>query len=278
MSIENPILSDLLNPVVDICIGAGEAILEIYNSDDFVNATDVQTKGDDSPLTKADLAAHKHIVAALSELTPNIPILSEESAAIDWETRRSWERYWLVDPLDGTKEFIKRNGEFTVNIALIEKHEAILGVVHVPAKSESYYAARDVGAYKRDAEGTNHFIQVRKPANKKPIVVGSRSHQSEALKTYLDTLGEHEMTPMGSSLKLCLVAEGAADLYPRLGLTSEWDTAAAQAVVEIAGGEVVTADRNPLLYNSKESLLNPWFMVFGDSTHDWCKGMPEQTD
>ncbi len=208
MSTENPVLSDLLNPVVDICVGAGEAILEIYNSDDFVNATDVQTKGDDSPLTKADLAAHKHIVAALEKLTPEIPILSEESANIDWATRKSWKRYWLVDPLDGTKEFIKRNGEFTVNIALIDTHEAVLGVVHVPAQNQTYYAARDVGAYKRDAEGVNHFIQVRKPANKKPIVVGSRSHQSDALKTYLAQLGPHEMTPMGSSLKLCLVAEG----------------------------------------------------------------------
>lgn len=277
MTDQSPILSDLVQPVVDICVDAGNAILEIYNSDDFVNATDVQTKGDDSPLTKADLAAHKRIVAALEKLTPEIPILSEESASVDWPTRKSWQRYWLVDPLDGTKEFIKRNGEFTVNIALIDTHEAVLGVVHVPAKNETYYAARDVGAYKRDAEGTNHFIQVRKNANKKPIVVGSRSHQSDALKTYLDTLGEHEMTPMGSSLKLCLVAEGEADLYPRLGPTSEWDTAAAQAVVEVAGGEVVTADRNPLLYNSKESLLNPWFMVFGDSTHDWCKGLPEES-
>ena len=276
MSIDNPVLSDLLNPLVDICVGAGNEILEIYNSEDFVNATDVQTKGDDSPLTKADLAAHNHIDAALAELTPNIPVLSEESADISWEVRKTWDRYWLVDPLDGTKEFIKRNGEFTVNVALIEKHEAVMGVVHVPAKNETYYAARDVGAYKRDTEGTNHFIQVRKPANKTPIVVGSRSHQSAEMQQYLDTLGSYEITPMGSSLKLCLVAEGVADLYPRLGLTSEWDTAAAQAVVEIAGGEVVTADRNPLLYNTKESFLNPWFMVFGDAGQDWCKGLPEQ--
>lgn len=277
MSIENPVLSDLLNPVVDISVGAGSAILEIYNSDDFVNATDVQAKGDDSPLTKADLAAHNYIVAALEKLTPNIPILSEESAAISWETRKSWQRYWLVDPLDGTKEFIKRNGEFTVNIALIEKHEAVLGVVHVPAKNVTYFAARDVGAYKRDTKGTNHFIQALKPARKVPVVVGSRSHQSDAMAGYLEKLGPHEITAMGSSLKLCLIAEGAADLYPRLGLTSEWDTAAAQAVVEIAGGEVVTADRNPLLYNSKDNLLNPWFMVFGDAGRDWCKDMPEQS-
>lgn len=276
MSIDNPVLSDLLNPLVDICVGAGNKILEIYNSDDFVNATDVQTKGDDSPLTKADLAAHHHIVDALAALTPNIPVLSEESADISWETRKSWHRYWLVDPLDGTKEFIKRNGEFTVNVALIEAHEAVMGVVHVPAKDETYYAARDVGAYKRDAEGTNHFIQVRKPSNKVPVIVGSRSHQSAEMQQYLDTLGKYEMTPMGSSLKLCLIAEGAADLYPRLGLTSEWDTAAAQAVVEIAGGEVVTTDRKPLLYNTKENLLNPWFMVFGDDTHDWCKGLSAQ--
>lgn len=276
MSIDNPVLSDLLNPLVDICVGAGNKILEIYNSDDFINATDVQTKGDDSPLTKADLAAHHHIADALAELTPNIPVLSEESADISWEVRKTWDRYWLVDPLDGTKEFIKRNGEFTVNVALIENHEAVMGVVHVPAKDETYYAARDVGAYKRDTEGTNHFIQVRKPANKTPVVVGSRSHQSAEMQQYLDTLGQYEMTPMGSSLKLCLVAEGVADIYPRLGLTSEWDTAAAQAVVEIAGGEVVTADRNPLLYNTKESFLNPWFMVFGDAGRDWCDGLPEQ--
>jgi len=255
---------NLLNNIEILAINAGTAILEIYNSSDF----GVEIKDDDSPLTKADLAAHNVIVKGLSELTPNIPILSEESTDIDFKERSSWNKYWLVDPLDGTKEFIKRNGEFTVNIALIENGQPTLSVVFVPVTAIAYTAAKGYGAFK-NINGNRTQIKTHKPARNIPIVVGSRSHVSADVQTYLDKLGSHEMKPMGSSLKFCLVAEGKADLYPRLGLTSEWDTAAAQCIVEQAGGRVVTLDNQPLKYNTKESLLNPHFMVYGDSNKEW---------
>lgn len=257
-------MNELLKGVEELAIKAGSAIMEVYQSDDF----GVDHKADDSPLTKADLAAHNVIVHGLKELSPEIPVLSEESADIDFEERKSWDKYWLVDPLDGTKEFIKRNGEFTVNIALIDQGKSILSVVYVPVSEVSYFAAAGVGVFKREA-GKKQSIMVKKNSRFKPTVVGSRSHMSDDVKDYLSRLGQHELVSMGSSLKFCLVAEGKADLYPRLGLTSEWDTAAAQCIVEQAGGRVVTLDGEPLLYNSKESLLNPHFMVFGDKSRDW---------
>lgn len=257
-------MNDLLKGIEELAAEAGSAIMEIYQSDDF----GVDHKEDDSPLTQADLAAHKVIVKGLSELTSDIPILSEESAEIDYEERKKWTKYWLVDPLDGTKEFIKRNGEFTVNIALIDQGKSILSVVYVPVTQVSYSAAVGVGVFKRE-EGKKHSIMVMKNSRFKPTVVGSRSHMSDEVKDYLDRLGQHELVSMGSSLKFCLIAEGKADLYPRLGLTSEWDTAAAQCIVEQAGGCVVTIDGEPLKYNTKESLLNPHFMVFGDKSRDW---------
>lgn len=257
-------MNELLKDTEELAVKAGSAIMEIYQSDDF----GVDHKADDSPLTKADLAAHHVIVAGLKELTPEIPVLSEESADIDFELRKSWDKYWLVDPLDGTKEFIKRNGEFTVNIALIEKGKSILSVVYVPVTGVSYSAAAGVGVFKRE-NGKKQSIMVKKNSRFKPTVVGSRSHMSDEVKEYLERLGQHELVAMGSSLKFCLVAEGKADLYPRLGLTSEWDTAAAQCIVEQAGGKVVTMEGEPLMYNSKDSLLNPHFMVFGDKSKDW---------
>ena len=255
---------DLLNKIEQTACKAGKAILDIYNSSDF----GIEIKTDDSPLTRADLAAHNVIVTDLTKITPEIPILSEESADIPYTTRRNWEKYWLVDPLDGTKEFIKKNGEFTVNIALIEHGQPILSVVYVPVQDITYTAAKGYGAFKKTA-GNRQQIYSHKPARNTPVVVGSRSHISADVKTYLDKLGEHAMTTMGSSLKFCLVAEGIADLYPRLGLTSEWDTAAAQCIVEQAGGRVVTLDNKALVYNSKDSLLNPYFMVYGDSSREW---------
>ncbi len=255
---------DLLNKIEQAAVKAGAAIMDIYNSEDF----GVEIKSDDSPLTKADLAAHNIIVAELKIITPHLPILSEESAEIPYEDRKKWDKYWLVDPLDGTKEFIKRNGEFTVNIALIEKGSPILSVVFVPVQDITYTAAKGYGAFKKINDNREQ-IYTQKPARDKAIVVGSRSHVSEEVKTYLAQLGEHEMIAMGSSLKFCIVAEGKADLYPRLGLTSEWDTAAAQCIVEQAGGRVVTLDNESLTYNGKESLLNPHFMVYGDSNREW---------
>ena len=257
-------LQSLIAPVTEIAITAGNKILEIYETD-----FEVETKDDESPLTTADKAAHNVIVAALTELTPDIPVLSEESDGITWEERSQWPEYWLIDPLDGTKEFIKKNGEFTVNIALIQGHQAVLGVVHVPVKNRSFYGCKDGGAFERTADGETKPIGVTKPAQNPVRVVGSRSHRGELVDAYLGKLGEHVMVSMGSSLKLCLVATGEADVYPRLGLTSEWDTAAAQAVVESAGGKVIQTSGEALMYNAKEDILNPYFLVYGDDTRDW---------
>jgi 3'(2'), 5'-bisphosphate nucleotidase len=248
-----------IKKIVKIAQDAGEKILEVYARDDF----GTRLKSDDSPLTEADLAAHNVIVEGLSLLDDTIPVLSEESADIDWETRQQWQTYWLVDPLDGTKEFIKRNGEFTVNIALIENNSPVLGVVYAPVLETTYFADQS-GAYKIIGQtGSAEKIQVKPRVEDETWkVVGSRSHAGDSLKAYLEELGEHEMVSMGSSLKLCLVAEGAAHVYPRLGPTSEWDTAASHAVVNAAGGAVVKAENGePLEYNTKDSLLNPFFIV-----------------
>ncbi|MEJ2212617.1 MAG: 3'(2'),5'-bisphosphate nucleotidase CysQ [Gammaproteobacteria bacterium] len=248
-----------IKDIVKIAWEAGEKILEVYAREDF----GTRLKSDDSPLTEADLAAHHVIVDGLTALDSSIPILSEESANIDWETRQTWQKYWLVDPLDGTKEFIKRNGEFTVNIALIENHKPVAGVVYAPVLQTTYFADKG-GAFKLvDSNIDAEKIQISPHTDGETWkVVGSRSHAGDSLKAFLAELGEHEMVAMGSSLKLCLVAEGKAHIYPRLGPTSEWDTAAAHAVVKAAGGEVVQAENDePLLYNTKESLLNPFFIV-----------------
>jgi len=252
----------LLDAVADIAIRAGEAILAVYGSD-FA----VELKDDRSPLTQADRAAHGIIVSGLGELTEALPVLSEESAAADIEERRRWDRFWLVDPLDGTKEFIKRNGEFTVNIALIEAHRPVLGVVHAPVLGTVYTGAVGAGAFKQ-AQGRRTPIAVRRPAATPLRVVGSRSHAAPELAAFLDALGPHELKSMGSSLKICLVAEGEADLYPRLGPTSEWDTAAAHAVLIAAGGSMMDLEGQPLTYNARESLLNPHFLALGDDIRD----------
>ncbi len=253
-----------IKKINEIARQAGTAILKIYDQD-----FEVMEKADKSPLTEADLAAHHVIVDELQSLTPDIPVLSEESAVIPYDTRSQWQTYWLIDPLDGTKEFIKRNGEFTVNIALIHEGRAVLGVVYVPVSQITYYGDSQQGAFKMDAEGNISAIQVTSEHQTPLRVAGSRSHAGDSLLQFLGKLGEHEIISMGSSLKLCLVAEGNADLYPRLGLTSEWDTAAAQAVVEAAGGKVTDSNMNPLIYNTKESFLNPHFFVFGDASIDW---------
>lgn len=266
-------MSDLLPEMIAISRAAGSAILKVYGEGDF----DVQTKVDDSPLTSADLAAHEIIVAGLTALAPDIPVLSEESDAIDYATRRQWDRYFLVDPLDGTKEFINRNGEFTVNIALIDDGVPILGVVYVPVKDVLYAGSQMGEALAFVIENNERrAIKTRSLRQNQPLtLVASRRHGGEALVSFRQQLARSfpaiDTTNMGSSLKLCLVAEGQADLYPRLAPTSEWDTAAAQAIVEAAGGLVLDIDLNPLRYNSKASLLNPNFLVIGDKTMDWRK-------
>ncbi len=253
-----------IDGVIEVCHQAGTKIMEIYKKD-FA----IYEKSDESPLTEADLAAHKCIVAGL-EAVSDLPILSEESADISWEERSSWSQYWLVDPLDGTKEFIKKNGEFTVNIALIDQGKPVFGVVYAPVLEQTYVGVVGKGAYKITS-GEQVTIQPKANTGETWKVVGSRSHQSPEIQALLDSLeGETELVAMGSSLKLCLVAEGAAHLYPRLGPTSEWDTGAAQAVVEAAGGKVtiiddssnpLKADAPDLRYNQKDSVLNPYFLV-----------------
>ncbi len=260
-------LSALLTGVLDAVAAASTAILEVY-----AGVHGVEYKSDESPITRADRAAHDILAARLSLLTPDVPVLSEEAeAAHDRAVRGGWPELWLVDPLDGTKEFIGRNGEFTVNVALVRDHEPVLGVVAAPALGLTYFAARGHGAFRTQAgNGGTEPIAVRAAAEPL-VVVGSRSHRGDSLDGLLARLGPHEMRPMGSALKFCLVAEGSADFYPRLGPTSEWDTAAAQAVLEVAGGAVTTLDGAPLRYNQRDTLLNPSFIAFGDRTRDWTK-------
>ncbi len=258
-------LADYCNAARQIAQAAGQRILEVYG-DQF----EVEYKADDSPLTLADQRAHQTIVEGLEALQGDLPILSEEGDIADFSVRQNWSRYWLLDPLDGTKEFVNRNGEFTVNIALIDDGVPVLGVVYVPVTGVSYFGRVGGGSWRQLADEPPVKLAVRQTAPSGELaVVCSRSHRGERLETLLQQLGDHQLVPMGSSLKLCLVAEGQADFYPRLGPTSEWDTAAAHAVVLQAGGQVVDLQMQPLLYNQKESLLNPEFLVLPAPRPEW---------
>ena len=256
----------LLPALQDMAIQAGQKILQIYE-----RSFNVSSKADGTPLTAADMSSHELIISKLTELTPDIPTLSEESEPLPFETRSRWRRHWLIDPLDGTREFIKRNDEFSVNIALVEDHEPVLGVVHSPVRKISYYACRGYGAYKKETGCDEIQITTRNTSVDNVIVVGSRSHASQSLKAFLTRLGRHELIHLGSALKTCLVAEGAADIYPRFGSTYEWDTAAAQCILEEAGGAICDLNMERLGYNTEPSLENPWFIAFGDPNFDWCK-------
>ena len=249
---------------------AGRQVLAIYDRE-FT----IETKQDDSPLTEADMASHHALVALLEALTPDVPILSEESGDIPFTTRQAWSRYWLIDPLDGTKEFIKKNGEFTLNVALIENGEPVYGIVHAPvlgASGTTWWGQVGEGAWK-EVDENRESIRVRDlpaPDVAHWKVVGSRSHGAAEFEAFCDALPENERVSMGSSLKLCLVAEGVADLYPRLAPTCEWDTAAAQAVVVAAGGLVLDArSLTPLRCNQQDSVLNPYFIVCGERDVRW---------
>jgi 3'(2'), 5'-bisphosphate nucleotidase len=256
-------LSTLLPEVVALAQRAGAAVMEVY-ARHTVGARD---KAPGSPVTDADLASHDVIVAGLRALTPEVPVLSEESASVAYAVRREWPAFWLVDPLDGTKEFISRNGEFTVNIALVDGRQPVLGVVHAPAVGATYFAAKGVGAFKAEA-GAPRPIGAGTERAPRLRVVASRSHSGPETEAFLARLGAVDRVSMGSSLKLCLVAEGQAHLYPRFGPTMEWDTAAAQCVVEIAGGAVTDLGGRPLVYN-KPDLHNPGFMVSDASGIPW---------
>ena len=274
MNLNSVQLEELIAPVCGIVKQAGLEIMKIYEA-----GFEVEEKDDHSPLTTADLAAHNLICERLRSLTPDIPILSEESASIPYAQRSKWNHYWLIDPLDGTREFIKRNGEFTVNIALVIEHAAHLGAVYIPVQDICYFASTGSGAFKQEQDRPACRIKTRSSSpGATPTVCGSRSYAGESLKALLSQIGEHELISVGSSIKSCLVAEGAADLYPRFGPTSEWDTAAAHCVVQEAGGLLVDTRLGPVRYNTKDSLLNPSFIVLGNLNDEWrellLRGIP----
>ncbi|WP_422403973.1 3'(2'),5'-bisphosphate nucleotidase CysQ [Pseudomonas sp. GZD-209] len=263
----------LMQQVVKLVQLAGEAILPFWRA-----GVAVTTKADDSPVTAADLAAHRIIADGLQALAPQIPVLSEEDCDIPLQTRAAWQRWWLVDPLDGTKEFIAGSEEFTVNIALIEQGEVVFGVVAMPTNGRCYFGGRELGAWRAERDAEAQAIQVRNapPPDGRFTVVASRRHSSpeqEALLAGLTSaVGELELANIGSSLKFCLLAEGAADCYPRLAPTSQWDTAAAQGVLEGAGGEVIGLDGQAFQYPPRESLLNPFFLALPKAA-DWRQAL-----
>ena len=254
----------LLLDVCNVSIEAGKEILNFYNND-----IEVTRKEDLSPLTKADLASNKIILKSLNKLNSNIPILSEESL-VDWSIRKNWKKYWLVDPLDGTKEFIKKNGEFTVNIALIEDNKPILGVVYVPAKSLLYLAEKNKGSFKTNTKNKlENFEGIQKiivsSQTNRARVIGSRSHSNATFDNWVkEKFPNADIVQAGSSLKFCLIAEGEADIYPRFGPTSEWDIAAGHMIVNEAGGKIRTFQNDSIKYNTKENILNPEFYAIGN--------------
>ena len=249
--------SSTLPDVIKVADEASDKVLHIYQSD-----FKVSYKEDDSPITAADTAAHDIITRGLRSISRDIPILSEEGKDIPWEERKHWRRFWLVDPVDGTKDFTQRTGEFTVNIAMIEDGEPVMGVVIAPALKEAYWGVVGEGAHMRDRTGRVRRIRVAEPKDVKRVVA-SKNHLNSETRAFIDQLGEHELVQAGSSLKLCRIAEGHADIYPRLGPTCEWDTGAAQAVLVAAGGKVQTVDGRPLIYG-KQDVLNPYFIAAGN--------------
>lgn len=249
--------ASILTDVIKVADEASDKVLKIYHSDFTVDYKD-----DKSPVTAADLASHDILVRGLRAISRDIPVMSEEGAAVPWEERRHWHRFWLVDPVDGTKDFTQRTGEFTVNIALIENGEPVMGVVTAPALSEAFWGVKGEGAYKRDRTGRVSRIRVAEPKEIKRVVA-SKNHLNSETRAFIEQLGPHELVQAGSSLKFCRIAEGHADIYPRLGPTNEWDTAAAHGVLAAAGGKVETLDGQPLRYG-KENMLNPHFVAAGD--------------
>jgi 3'(2'), 5'-bisphosphate nucleotidase len=263
-------LDALREGIIALARDAATRILEVYHGD-FA----VEHKDDRSPLTAADLAAHHCIVAGLEQLAPDIPVLSEESAQdVPALVRRQWARMWLVDPLDGTREFVKRNGEFTVNIALIDDGAPVLGVVQAPVTGALWHGQRGRGAFRRDG-GSEVAIHVRAPATAPLRVAASRSHRDARTEAFMARMGEVEPIGIGSSLKFCRLAEGAMDVYPRFGPTSEWDTAAGQCVLEAAGGIVVDPQGRPLRYNQRDTILNGDFLALGDRSLPWQRWLQD---
>jgi len=256
------IKSNLIEQLIKISKEAGKAILEIYNTN-----FDYQIKEDLSPLTDADTLSHNIICERLKVLTPGIPILSEESCNIPFSIRSQWCQYWLIDPLDGTKEFIKKNDEFTVNIALIENNNPIIGLIHNPVLNTTYWGS-ELGTFLSKKNNNPKKIAVQKSQLIKSRIICSRSHKSEELEVYLRSIGKHQIIHAGSSLKFCSIASGESDIYPRFNPTSEWDTAAGQCIVESAGGTVKTLDGKRMQYNKKQSLINPGFICYSGTNNE----------
>ncbi len=259
-----PSPNDLIPLLIMLCRCTGNRINEIYNG-----KFNIETKSDMTPVTCADIAAHCAIVSGLEMITPDIPVLSEEEADIPFETRRQWQRYWLIDPVDGTREFINRTGEFTINIALIENNKPILGVIYAPIIEVCYYARRGNGAFKLIQGQEAERLTVRCCDEDNIVVARGRCGTPPEFDTYTHKLKPVEILNVGSSLKPCIIACGEADIYPRFGPTSEWDTAAAQCILEEAGGLITDFNMQPLRYNTKDSLLNPNFFAFGDTSKKW---------
>ncbi|WP_417582415.1 3'(2'),5'-bisphosphate nucleotidase CysQ [Nitrincola sp.] len=268
---ESRMYLQLLPSLKQLACEAGDAIMHIYQDPAHWNT---QQKSNDTPVTAADLAAHKLLVQGLQQLTPDIPILSEEADIPDWQQRQHWSRYWLLDPLDGTREFLSRNGEFTVNIALIEAGQVQLGLVYAPDNETLYWGSAATGAWKSQRLAPGTAIHTRSAAANLTLLTSRRhsQHESAAIAQLLPADATHNLTTqcLGSSLKLCRLAEGKADLYLRLSPTSEWDTAAGQAILEAAGGELLQLpELTPLPYNSKDSLENPGFIASGQKRSNW---------
>ena len=252
---------NLVHSVIEIAKLAGSGILDIYNKGK--DSAGISYKDDKSPLTLADKASNDVICKSLKELTPSIPILSEEGKKINYSDRKHWNKFWLIDPLDGTKEFINRNGEFTVNIALIENGSPVLGVVYAPILDITWFGTLEQGSFKVKNNESPEIINVKTPSDNSTVkIVSSRSHANNPkLENYLNKFNQYELVKMGSSIKICLVADGSAHLYPRFGPTMEWDTAAAHAVVKFAGGNIINLNTNLELSYNKDNLLNPEFLV-----------------
>ncbi|MCC8987541.1 MAG: 3'(2'),5'-bisphosphate nucleotidase CysQ [Candidatus Contendobacter sp.] len=263
-------LSALVEPVQAIAREAGRRIMEVY-----AGGFSVTAKADQSPVTEADMAAHRCILRGLAELNPIIPILSEEASEVSFAERSRWDWLWLVDPLDGTREFIRHSDQFAVNIALIHQHEAVFGLILPPVEGSCYYAWRGGGAWKQPRSQSARRIQAAQVCHQ-PIRVASSqaSYRSRRLQEYLQQIGDYRHLFLGSALKSCLIAEGEADLYPRFGPTGEWDTAAAQIIVEEAGGQLTDMQLRPLRYNARPVLINPDFFAFGDASRDWSQYLP----
>ena len=250
-----------VEPCVKLAKRAGLGILDVYSR---AGKFEITTKSDNSPLTEADLLSNDVITKGLQALTPDIPIITEENELPPFHERRDWQQFWLIDPLDGTREFIQHSGEFTVNIALIQANKPVIGVIYIPVSGVSYYALAGNGTFKLDNRGDVQQIHTRNWQANETKVLASRSKRLDELRKKLASIAEFDIKHIGSSLKFCRVAEGIADFYPRLGPTSEWDTAAGQCILEEAGGKVVVMQGRPLVYNSRDSISNPHFMAIGD--------------